>query len=163
MMVAMTWKFWTCCVWTHELSILRGRKKHKFDIIFSRLSTLGRRVGRVFLPKADTFVCDVNIELDIHKDAFTDGRNLTLFHCTKRVFDVMSYSYEHEAKTNITIAQVATEWTTVSGRRHTLVANEALHMLDVDNYLMGPDQFRDCGAKVQEKKHSLDPMIIEKS
>ena len=75
-------KVWIFHVWTHELSIIRGRNKYryKYKFIVSRLSTSCRRIGRAHLLKADAGVYDGTIEFDSHADTFVAGRNCTLLH-----------------------------------------------------------------------------------
>ena len=100
------------------------------------------------------------IELDSHECAFAAGRNYTLLHCTNRICDIMPCLNEHEAKTNIHIAQVATGYAAESGRRCMLVMNEELCVLDLEISLMSPNQLRDYGVQGQEYQHYLDLMIM---
>ena len=64
--------------------------------------------------------------MDSHADTFVAGRNCILMHYTERVCDVMPYSEEYEAKSDIPIVQVATGYTAANGQRFVLIINEAL-------------------------------------
>ena len=115
------------------------------------------------LPKADAGIFNEMIELDSNEDDFASRKNCTLLHHTKHIHDVVPYSDENETKTDISIAQVATGKTMASGRRCMLLSNESLHVLELENYLINPNQLRHCEVKVQDNPYSLDPIIIEKS
>ena len=125
------------------------------------MPTSGRRVGRVNFSRANTGAHDGRIELDRNTDVFVARRNYISLHCPERFCYAITCSDDHEVKTNINVAQVATGCTTASGDHHALVTNEALCVLELENSLMSLDQLRDCGVQDQDNPHSLDPMIIE--
>ena len=99
-------------------------------------------------------------EIDSHADTFVAGRNCTLMHYTERVCDVMPYSDEYEAKSNVPIAQVATGYTSSNGQRYILIFNEALWMPELENSLVNPNQLRHHGVVVQDNPYDDDPMTI---
>ena len=121
-----------------------------------------RRVGKVFVPNNKQGVFDGRVEMDSHADTFVAGRNCILMHYTERVCDVMPYSEEYEAKSDIPIVQVATGYTAANGQRFVLIINEALWMPDLENSLMNPNQLRHFGVEVQDNPFHQDPMVIRK-
>jgi len=121
-----------------------------------------RRVGKVFVPNNKQGVFDGRVEMDSHADTFVAGRNCILMHYTERVCDVMPYSEEYEAKSDIPIVQVATGYTAANGQRFVLIINEALWMPDLENSLMNPNQLRHFGVEVQDNPFHRDPMVIRK-
>ena len=72
---------------------------------------------------------------------------------TERVCDVMPYSDDYEARTNIPIVQAATGFTASNGMRYILIFNEALWMPELHNSLMNPNQLRDYGVEVQDNPY----------
>ena len=122
---------------------------------------LARKVSKVFKGATrGSPGYEGRCELDSHADTFVAGRNCTLLHYTERVCDVMPYSDEYEAKSNVPIAQVATGYTSSNGQRYILVFNEALWMPQMENSLMNPNQLRHYGVVVQDNPYEESPMLI---
>ena len=121
-----------------------------------------RNISKTFVSTRDTPVYYGRCELDSHADTFVAGRNCIVMNYTERVCDVMPYSDDYEARTNIPIVQAATGFTTSNGMRYILVFNEALWMPELENSLMNPNQLRDFGIEVQDNPYSSEPMVIRK-
>ena len=104
---------------------------------------------KVFASDKDDPIFEGRIKLDTHADTFVSGRNCLLMHYTERVFDVMPYSDDYEAKKSVPIVQVATGYTNSGGERYVLIINEAIWLPNLENSLMNPNQLGDFGVKVQ--------------
>ena len=121
-----------------------------------------RNISKAFVSTKNTPVHFGRCELDTHADTFVAGRNCIVMNYTERVCDVMPYSDDYEARTDIPIVQAATGYTTSNGSRYILIFNEALWMPELHNSLMNPNQLRDFGIEVQDNPYSSEPMVIRK-
>ena len=83
-------------------------------------------------------------------------------HFTERICDVMPYSDEYDAMTDIPIVQAATGYTSQDGQQYILVFNEAIYMPKMDHSLMNPNQLRHFGIEVEDNPYSHHGMYIKK-
>ena len=104
-----------------------------------------RKVSKSFTPNRNVAIWEGRVELDSHADTFVAGRNCLLMHYTERCCNVMPYSEDYKAKTNVPIVQVATGYTSMNGDRFILVFNEAIWIPGLQNSLMDPNKFKDFG------------------
>ena len=126
-----------------------------------RVKTLNQRISRINQHSSKNGVYDGRIELDSDADTFVAGRNCVIMHYAERICDVMPHSDEHEPKSNVPIAQVATGYTAACGKRHILIFNETLYTLELENSLMNPNQLRNFSLEVQDNPFSFRPMVVE--
>ena len=91
------------------------------------------------------------------------GRNCFLKHYTERACDDMPHSDECEPKSNTSVVQDSTGYNTACSKRCIFMFNEALHILDLEDSLMNPNQLRNNGIEAQDNQHSSDPMVVEKT
>lgn len=142
-------------------------KRERSKVIYvRRVKTTRKYVANVRIRKTfqaqqqDVPVYNGRLEVDSHADTFVAGRNCMLMHYTERVCDVMPYSDDYEAKTQVPIVQAATGFTSSNGSRFILIFNEAIWMPQLQYSLMNPNQLRDYGVEVQDNPYSDDNMLI---
>ena len=83
-------------------------------------------------------------------------------HFTERMCDVMPYSDEYDAMTDIPIVQAATGYTSPDGQQYILVFNEAIYMPKMDHSLLNPNQLRHYGVHVNDNPYGEEQMMIRK-
>ena len=156
-------------IWKWFVHVMRGylfgrkvRERQVCQVRVVRRYKAVRSVSKTFVSNKEVQVCHGRCELDTHADTFVAGRNCLLMSYTERVCDVMPYSEDYEAKTNVPIVQVATGFTSANGMRYILVFNEALWMPELEHSLMNPNQLRHFGVVVQDNPYSAEPMVIRK-
>ena len=115
-----------------------------------------RTISKNFvISKNDNFF-NGRVELDTHADTFLAGRNCTVMHFTERMCDVMPYSDEYDAMTDIPIVQAATGYTSPDGQQYILVFNEAIYMPKMDNSLLNPNQLRHYRVHVNDNPYGQE-------